>query len=682
MKIFFELLQISLSGAFSVCYLLLLRIIFGKFPKRVTYLLWGLAAFHFISPIKPKWEFAVIPNIDVADGLTYAHINWKIIVGLYIAGIAVLLLINAVQYLRVFLNLKNKATQVEISGRIKVFRCEGSSSAFTFGFFPPKIYLPEGLDEESEKMIILHERMHIRRGDYWIKLIASVLCIINWYNPLVWVAFYFFTRDQEASCDELVLKKVGPDCKKQYANTIFQAATGFFVSGDKDHALAFGEANIKYRVRRCVKAYKPSKTVFAFGIVLTLAAFILGIFVSDRFGITFNGHRENETTLAEKDMVPGTVWETMIVPTGESYEICSNGIYLVADGKEEMIVHGEYDNANNFIYSDGGVLFITDNGRHIQRFDIYTHRLESVFECDDGKSVARFSVGRGILNITYNDDSTESRKMSVKQKVAATEKEILENKGTIYNVTLWTDDNACAFLDLNSDGLSEKIVLDFSLKDIEEKGTVTYKLLVGKDSVHKQVNNVSNNIYAVSFDGKQITLLFEYMIKNSESGKSEWYTAFYRYKDKLILSGEIKTALRMISIEDDTVNYSEPVNIIISERVNKTYKIDSEGNLTEQKSDDMNINQTRYQLSRALTVYESPESDNTFTVDAQTVDVYTVSNKCIRNVNSQEYEGYWVELTCENGTKGWIFVSDGLLPELGLNVQDVFTLGVYHHTIN
>lgn len=165
--------------------------------------------------------------------------------------------------------------------------------------------------------------------------------------------------------------------------------------------------------------------------VLTLAAFILGIFVSDRFGITFNGHRENETTLAEKDMVPGTVWETMIVPTGESYEICSNGIYFVADGKEEMIVHGEYDNANNFIYSDGGVLFITDNGRHIQRFDIYTHRLESVFECDDGKSVARFSVGRGILNITYNDDSTESRKMSVKQKVAATEKEILENKGTI-----------------------------------------------------------------------------------------------------------------------------------------------------------------------------------------------------------------------------------------------------------
>lgn len=237
-------------------------------------------------------------------------------------------------------------------------------------------------------------------------------------------------------------------------------------------------------------------------------------------------------------------------------------------------------------------------------------------------------------------------------------------------------------MDLNSDGLSEKIVLDFSLKDIEEKGTVTYKLLVGKDSVHKQVNNVSNNIYAVSFDGKQITLLFEYMIKNSESGKSEWYTAFYRYKNKLILSGEIKTALRMISIEDDTVNYSEPVNIIISERVNKTYKIDSEGNLTEQKSDDMNINQTRYQLSRALTVYESPESDNTFTVDAQTVDVYTVSNKCIRNVNSQEYEGYWVELTCENGTKGWIFVSDGLLPELGLNVQDVFTLGVYHHTIN
>lgn len=680
MNIIFELLQISLSGAFSVLYLLLLRLIFAKFPKRVTYTLWGLAAFYFISPVKPEFKMALIPKVDIADRLGDVHINWNIVLVIYITGVAVLLAVNAVQYIRIFFNLKRNAVRVEESGRIKVYRCAGGSSAFTFGFFPPKIYLPEGLGEESEKLIILHERIHIRRGDYWIKLIASILCIINWYNPMVWVAFYFFTRDQEASCDELVLKRVGTDCRKQYANTIFQAASGFFVSGDKDHALAFGEANIKYRVRRCVKAEKTSKNVMVLGVVLTLAAFVLGIFVSDRFKITISGHRENQYILEEEDVVPGIMLEAIMVRAGESYEKRSDGIYLVAEGKEELIAKGKYNDTDVFIYTDGGVLFVADKGRCIQRYDIYTHKLENVFECEGEKTVNKFTVTTGVLKITYNDDTTEKRKMTVKEKSAASGEEILENKGKIYNITQWREDNAYANVDLNSDGRGEEIVLDYSLRDIEDKGTVTFSLLAGKMAVTKQVNDVSNCIYAVSLDGQNITLLVEYMIKNPESGDSQWYTAFYGYKDRLIPLGEIKTAVNMIRVEDGIVNYTEPANIIMSEVVSKKCIIDAEGNLQEQKSEYMELPKARYQLKRELTVYDSPEGANTFTLEPQTVDIYKVSYECIWNVNSRDYSGYWVELTCQDQTVGWVFVGGTILPESGLNVQDVFAPGVYYHS--
>lgn len=680
MNIFFELLQISLSGVFAVLYLLLLRMIFAKFPKRVTYPLWGLAVFYFISPVKPEYKMALIPKVDITEGLGDIHINWNIVFVIYITGVVVLLAVNAVQYIRIFLNLKRNAVRVDKSGKIKVYRCVGGSSAFTFGFFPPKIYIPEGLEEEAEELIILHEKIHIRRGDYWIKLIASILCIINWYNLMAWTAFYFFTRDQEVSCDELVLKKVGNDCRKQYANIIFQAASGFFVSGEKDHALAFGEANIKYRVRRCVKDEKTSKNVMALGVALTIAAFVLGIFVSDRFKIKIGSQRENQYILEEEDEVPEVVWETLMVRTGESYEKRSDGIYLVTERGEDLIAKGHYNEADIFIYADGGVLFAADKGRCIQRYDIYTHKLENVFECEGEKAVNKFTVVRGILKITYNDDTIEKRKITVKEKLAASGKEILENRGEIYNITQWKNDGAYANVDLNSDGYGEEIVLDYSLRDIEDKGMTTYSLLAGKETIAKQINDVANCIYAVSLDGQNITLLVEYMIKNPETGDSLWYTAFYGYKDSLIPLGEIKAEVNRIEVEDGIVNYTESANIIMSEVVRKKCIIDIKGKLQEQKSDYMELPKARYQLKRELTVYDTPAGENTFIIEPQTVDIYKVSYECIWNVNLKDYSGYWVELTCQDQTAGWVFVGAGILPESGINVQDVFAPGVYHHS--
>jgi len=38
------------------------------------------------------------------------------------------------------------------------------------GIFRPKIYLPQGLSEQEQEYIILHEKCHIRRCDHIVKL--------------------------------------------------------------------------------------------------------------------------------------------------------------------------------------------------------------------------------------------------------------------------------------------------------------------------------------------------------------------------------------------------------------------------------------------------------------------------------------------------------------------------------
>ena len=50
------------------------------------------------------------------------------------------------------------------------------------------------------------------------------LCI-HWFNPLVWIAFVLAGKDMEMSCDEAVIKKLGPDIRADYSASLLRLAT-------------------------------------------------------------------------------------------------------------------------------------------------------------------------------------------------------------------------------------------------------------------------------------------------------------------------------------------------------------------------------------------------------------------------------------------------------------------------
>ena len=65
----------------------------------------------------------------------------------------------------------------------------------------PRILLPSSLEEPERDLVILHERCHIRWGDHLFKPLACLLLAIHWFNPLVWLAYYWACRDLESACD-------------------------------------------------------------------------------------------------------------------------------------------------------------------------------------------------------------------------------------------------------------------------------------------------------------------------------------------------------------------------------------------------------------------------------------------------------------------------------------------------
>lgn len=144
---------------------------------------------------------------------------------------------------------------------------------FVAGIFCPVVYLPETLTIQQRELILEHEKVHMKRLDYLAKPFMGLVCCIHWFNPFVWLAFYLMERDMESSCDEAVLRKIGYDRKKEYANTLLSIAeTGVWKPG---HPIAFGENSIKSRIKRTVKLKKAKPIVVVTGAVVTVVAVIL-----------------------------------------------------------------------------------------------------------------------------------------------------------------------------------------------------------------------------------------------------------------------------------------------------------------------------------------------------------------------------------------------------------------------
>ncbi len=93
-----------------------------------------------------------------------------------------------------------------------------------FGFVRPRLLLPQGmietLSQEELRYVLLHELAHLKRHDIYIGWLMSLLQVLHWFNPLIWLAFYRMRSDRELACDALVLTRTGRDESHAYGRTM------------------------------------------------------------------------------------------------------------------------------------------------------------------------------------------------------------------------------------------------------------------------------------------------------------------------------------------------------------------------------------------------------------------------------------------------------------------------------
>lgn len=90
-----------------------------------------------------------------------------------------------------------------------IYCSEFVRSPFLLGTMRPRIYIPYGLDPQTQQFVLAHEQYHLRRLDHITRRISFLFLAIHWFNPLCWLAFALCGKDMELSCDEAVLRQEG-----------------------------------------------------------------------------------------------------------------------------------------------------------------------------------------------------------------------------------------------------------------------------------------------------------------------------------------------------------------------------------------------------------------------------------------------------------------------------------------
>lgn len=310
-QIFLTFLYKNMTVSVVIIAVLLARFLLRKMPKKYSYILWSIVGIRMIFDLPFATNISVFNlfrgfakhtstvetmlagshrtnlqgSIDLLNktdttGAAAAHASrstaveamthtlttsqtvlgilgllWLIVVALFVAY-------GIYSYVKCRLLVRTAVIARDITpdsrkkkNNVSVWECDRIPSPFVLGIIRSRIYIPFRMPKQEQAYILAHEECHIRRLDPLWKLIAFLLLAVYWWNPLVWIAFFYMVRDMEMSCDEAVIEQFGNEIKQGYSNSLLSFAMErhpySFVP------VAFGEGDAGRRIKNVLNFKKP-----------------------------------------------------------------------------------------------------------------------------------------------------------------------------------------------------------------------------------------------------------------------------------------------------------------------------------------------------------------------------------------------------------------------------------------
>lgn len=151
--------------------------------------------------------------------------NIQFVVGVWLAGLFVFYFRMAGSYWYVHrlktrnlfpiddewdIQIKDLAQKLQINKIIRIAQSTTIKIPMVIGHLKPVILLPIGLMSSlpynQVEAILLHELAHVKRNDYLVNLIKSIVEVLFFYHPVLWWVSSKIDEEREHCCDDLTIQ--------------------------------------------------------------------------------------------------------------------------------------------------------------------------------------------------------------------------------------------------------------------------------------------------------------------------------------------------------------------------------------------------------------------------------------------------------------------------------------------
>ena len=256
---------------------------------------------------------SAVPQSLLHEAVAYLQVNMPMVLTAWIAGVLLFTLRLAAGWTYLsrlrktaipvlddrYALVKRLGDQLGISLVLQLAESTRISAPAVVGYFKPLILVPigmfTGLTPKQVEAVLLHELVHVRRHDFLVNLLQSLMEILYFFNPFVWMMSAMIREEREYCCDDEVVRKYHP---RIYAEALAYLETSRLLRPGLALSLTGEKNNLLNRIQRFMEKSKEHNPVPQWLVATALVA--VGLACTSWLSIGNDPARDEAMIQAEK----------------------------------------------------------------------------------------------------------------------------------------------------------------------------------------------------------------------------------------------------------------------------------------------------------------------------------------------------------------------------------------------